>query len=131
MKDISVEKQTVRILPESRVSGVFDKIMGEISKINKDSAQEETEESLMMEFWRQRNKGKMKALIQPISELYKNLEELAFYPAACKTMGRFRWIWTLGESDGQGGRVLRDALDWYGKGKPSARYGYLSWRHVS
>ena len=100
LKDISAEKQKVRILPESRVSEVFDKIMGEISKIDKDSAQEETEESLMMEFWRQRNRGKMEALIQPTGALYKNREELAFYPAVCENTAKSRWTWT---PDRQGG----------------------------
>ena len=89
--DISAMGQEVRILPRSRLSEVFDKVMGEISKIDKDSAREETELSLMMEFWRQRNIGKMGVMMQPIGALYKNIEELAFYPAARETTARFLW----------------------------------------
>ena len=118
LNNIFAKKQKVRIKPGPRVSDIFDKIMGEISKIDKDSAREETELSLMMEFWRQRNRGKIEALIQPIGALYKNLEELAFYPAVREDTARSRWTWTFGEPDGQGGRVARDILDWYGEGKP-------------
>ena len=63
MKNISAINQEVCILPKSRVSEVFYKIMGEISKADKDCVREETEESVIMKFWRQRNRGKMKALI--------------------------------------------------------------------
>ena len=76
LNNIFAKKQKVRIKPGPRVSDIFDKIMGEISKIDKDSAREETELSLMMEFWRQRNRGKMEAMIQPIGALHKNLEGL-------------------------------------------------------
>ena len=60
----------------------------------------------------------MEALIHPIDALYKNLEELAFYPAFCENTARSRWTWTFSEPNGQGGRVVRDVLDWYGEAKP-------------
>ena len=42
----------------------------------------------------------MEALIQPIGALYKDLEEIAFYPAVGENTARFRWTWMFGESDG-------------------------------
>ena len=49
VNNISAKRHKVCILPESRVSKVFHKIMGEVSKIDKDSMREETEQSLMIE----------------------------------------------------------------------------------
>ena len=59
-------------------------------------------------------------LFRSIGALYKNLEELAFYPAFYKTAAMSRWTWTFDESDRQGGRVLRDVFDWYGEGQPKS-----------